>query len=155
MATVQSPRISCINWLDEGPLAPHVEAFKQYLIDRGYAASTFGNCLGSVAHFAQWLGRRRIRVRRIDETVVAEFLDEHLPSLPLHRAGAARSTQSAAPRWGICWWCCVLKARSPAPAVSTTPVDEELRRYDEHMDHVRGLAPKTRSDGAAHRAGGC
>lgn len=25
------------------------------------------------------------------------------------------------------------------------PVDEELRRYDEYMDHVRGLAPKTRS----------
>ena len=31
------------------------------------------------------------------------------------------------------------------PAASTTPVDEELRRYDEHMQHVRGLAPKTRS----------
>jgi integrase len=30
-------------------------------------------------------------------------------------------------------------------AVSTTPVDEELRRYDEYMEHVRGLAPKTRS----------
>jgi integrase len=30
------------------------------------------------------------------------------------------------------------------PAVSTTPVDEELLRYDEYMDHVRGLAPKTR-----------
>jgi site-specific recombinase XerD len=25
-----------------------------------------------------------------------------------------------------------------------TPVDEELRRFDEHMDHVRGLAPTTR-----------
>jgi hypothetical protein len=23
-----------------------------------------------------------------------------------------------------------------------TPVDEELRRFDAHMDHVRGLAPK-------------
>jgi hypothetical protein len=27
----------------------------------------------------------------------------------------------------------------------TTPVDEELRRFDEHMGHVRGPAPKTRS----------
>jgi hypothetical protein len=25
-----------------------------------------------------------------------------------------------------------------------TPVDEELRRLDEYMDHARGLAPKTR-----------
>jgi hypothetical protein len=31
------------------------------------------------------------------------------------------------------------------PPVGTTPVDEELRRFDEHMHHVRGLAPKTRS----------
>ena len=38
------------------------------------------------------------------------------------------------------------------PTVSTTPVDDELRRYDEYMDHVRGLAPKTRAIGAAHRA---
>ncbi|MBK7424036.1 MAG: hypothetical protein IPJ48_13610 [Propionivibrio sp.] len=33
---------------------------------------------------------------------------------------------------------------SPPPA-SATPVDEELRSYDEYTDHVRGLAPKTRS----------
>jgi hypothetical protein len=31
------------------------------------------------------------------------------------------------------------------PTPATTPVDEELRRFDEHMRHVRGLAPKTRS----------
>ena len=97
MGNVQSPRISCINWLDEGPLAPHGQAYKQYLIDRACAASTFGNCLGGVAHFVQWLGQRRIRVRRIDETVVAEFLNQHLP------------------RWVICWWCFVRKAQSLRP----------------------------------------
>jgi integrase/recombinase XerC len=31
-----------------------------------------------------------------------------------------------------------------ARSVKQTPVDEELRRFDEHMDQVRGLAPKTR-----------
>jgi integrase len=31
------------------------------------------------------------------------------------------------------------------PAARRTPVDDELRRYDEYMDHVRGLATKTRS----------
>ena len=62
MATVQPPRISCINWLDEGSLAPHGQAYKQYLVDRACAASTFGNCLGGVAHFVQRLGQRRLRV---------------------------------------------------------------------------------------------
>jgi hypothetical protein len=70
MATVQSPRISCINWLDEGPLAPHGQAYKQYLIDRACAASTFGNGLGGVAHFVQWLG--------------------YLPPLPSLRYGATK-----------------------------------------------------------------
>ena len=31
------------------------------------------------------------------------------------------------------------------PAARTTPADDELCRYDKHMDHVRGLAPKTRA----------
>ncbi len=31
------------------------------------------------------------------------------------------------------------------PKVKSRPVDKELSRYDEYMDHVRGLAPKTRS----------
>jgi integrase len=31
-----------------------------------------------------------------------------------------------------------------AKAVSKTPVEEELCRFDKHMEHVRGLAPKTR-----------
>jgi integrase len=31
------------------------------------------------------------------------------------------------------------------PAASATPADAELIRYDEYMNHVRGLAPKTRS----------
>ena len=151
MATRQSPRISCINWLDEGPLAPHGQAYKQYLIDRACAASTFGNCLGGVAHFVQWLGQRRIRVRRIDETVVGEFLDEHLPRCscaePVQRD---RRNCSAA----LGHLLVVLRAQGAiaAPASSATLVAEELRRYDEHMNHVHGLAPKTRS-GALRIAG--
>jgi integrase/recombinase XerC len=144
MVTVQPPRVSCIDWLDEGPLAPHGQAYKQYLMDRACAASTFGNCLGGVAHFVQWLGQRRMRVRCIDETGVAEFLNEHLPhcncATPVQRN---RRDCSAA----LGHLLVVLRAQGAiaAPAVSATPVDDELRRYDEHMNHVRGLAPKTRS----------
>ena len=78
MGNVRLSRFSCINRLAEGPLAPHVDAFKRYLTDRGYAASTFANCVGSIAHFAQWIHGQRLRVQCIDEAVVAEFLDEHL-----------------------------------------------------------------------------
>jgi len=137
------PSFSRIDWLSRGPLAPHVDAFKKYLTDRGYAATTFANCVGSVAHFGQWIHSRRLHVRRIDEGAVAEFLDEHLPGCqcagPVQRD---RRTLSAA----LGHLLVVLRAQGVivALAVSTTPVDEELRRYDEHMDLVRGLAPKTR-----------
>jgi integrase/recombinase XerC len=41
----------------------------------------------------------------------------------------------------------VLRAKSVIAGhlPGTTPVDEELRRFDDHMKNVRGLAPKTRS----------
>jgi site-specific recombinase XerD len=146
MGKVRLSRFSCINRLAEGPLAPHVDAFKQYLTDRGYAANTFANCVGSIAHFAQWIHGRRLRVQRIDEAVVAEFLDEHLPRC--HCIGAVQRDRrglSAA----LTHLLVVLRAQGviAPPAVSTIPVDDELRRYDEYMDHVRGLAPKTREIG--------
>jgi len=144
MGNIRNSRPGYINWLDKGSIAPHVAAYKQYLSDRGYAATTFANCVGSVAHFAQWFRGRRLRVQRIDEALVAEFLDEHLPRCRCTRPVLRdRCSLSAA----LGHLLVVLRAQGVVapPTARTTPVDEELRRYDEYMDHVRGLAPKTRS----------
>ena len=146
MGKVRLSRFSCINGLAEGPLAPHVDAFKRYLTDRGYAANTFANCVGGMPHFVQWIHGRRLRVQRIDEAVVAEFLDEHVPRC--HCIGAVQRDRrglSAA----LTHLLVVLRPQGviAPPAVSTIPVDDELRRYDEYMDHRRGLAPKTRGIG--------
>ena len=144
MGNIRSSRLGRINWLAREAFAPYVDAFKQYLTDRGYAASTLANYVGSVAHFAQWIHRRRVRVQRIDEAAVAEFLDEHLAHCcctgSVHRD---RRDLSAA----LGHLLVVLRAQGAIapPTARTTPVDDELRRYDEHMDHVRGLAPKTRA----------
>ena len=144
MGNTRSSRFTVLDWLGKGPIAPHLDAFKQYLTDRGYAATTFAHCVRSFAHFAQWVAGRRLSVRRIDERVVAEFLDEHLPRChctgPIQRD---RCSLSAA----LGHLLVVLRAQGVVapPTARTTPVDEELRRYDEYMDHVRGLAPKTRS----------
>jgi hypothetical protein len=59
----------CADWLDDGPLAPYIDAFKQYLTDRGYARNSFANCVGSIAHFAQWVHRRRVDVQRVNDRV--------------------------------------------------------------------------------------
>lgn len=144
MGDTRSSRLIVINWLDTGPIASHLDAYKQYLSDRGYAATTFANCVGSVAHFAQWAHGRRLRVQRIDEAAVAEFLDEHLPRCRCTRP-VQRDRRSLSAALGHLL--VVLRAQGVVapPTARTTPMDEELRDYDEYMDHVRGLAPKTRS----------
>lgn len=144
MGNTQSSGFARIDWLAKGPLAPHVDAYKKFLTDGGYAATTYSNCIGSVAHFAQWLHGRRLRIRSLNEAVVAEFLDDHLPRCcctgPVRRD---RGDLSAA----LGHLLVVLRTRGviAPPTVRTTPVAEELLHYDEYMDHVRGLAPKTRS----------
>ena len=143
MGNTRSSKHASIDWLAKGPLAPHIDEFMLYLANRDYAANTFCNYLGVVSHFAQWMHGRRLRLQSIDEALVAKFTDQHLPrchcSGPVQRD---RRTLSAA----LGHLLAVLRAQGAiAPVmVSSKPVDEELRRYDAYMDHVRGLAPKTR-----------
>ena len=146
MGNIRLARLRCASWLDNGPLAPHVASYKQYLTDRGYAAHTIGTCMISIAHFAQWLQGSRLRVQRIDEAALCQFLDAHLPRCRCNGA-VYRDRRGLSAALGHLL--VVLRAQSiiGPPSVSTTPVDQELRRYDEHMDHVRGLAPNTRDMG--------
>ena len=89
MGNIRSSRLSRIDWLADGPFAPYVDAFKQYLTDRGYAANTFANYVGSIAHFAQWIRAPPSARSTHRRSVVAEFLDDHLPRCrctgPVHR----------------------------------------------------------------------
>ena len=133
-----------IDWLSGGPLATHVDAFKHYLTERGYAKSSFARCVSSVAHFAQWIHRRHIDVQRIDESIVAEFLDEHLPSCRCSGAVQRHRTSLSAALGHLL---VVLRARGviAPPVVSKTAVNDELDRYGEYMLRVRGLARATQS----------
>ena len=143
MANTRSHQLTGVDWLAQGPLAPHVDTFKRYLTERGYATNTFANCVGAIAHFAQWLHGRRLRVARINETVVVEFLDDHLPRC--HCTGPVQRDRRALSA-ALGHLLVVLRAQGVVapPRLHRTPVDEELLCYDEYMDHVRGLAPKTR-----------
>lgn len=133
------------DWLLGSQLAPYVDALKHHLTERRYASHTVSTYLACVAHFARWTSRCRLDIDQIDEDVVHRFFDDHLPhcdcTRPVHRV---RSDLHAA----LGHLLVVLRANGviAEPAAAATPVDEELRRFDEHMNHVRGLAPKTRSN---------
>lgn len=144
MGTVHRSRRLSIDWLADGPIGQYVPAFKQFLADRRYAANTCTSYLACITHFARWARGRRLRLPRIDEGSIAEFLDDHLPGCCcVGPTRHDRGDHSAALRHLLA----VLRAQGAiaAPPRSTTPVDEELLRYDEYMAHARGLASKTRS----------
>jgi integrase/recombinase XerC len=131
-------------WLLESQLAPYVDAFTHYLTERRYASNTVDTYLGCIAHFAHWSTQCRLAIHCIDEKVVQQFLDDHLP-----RCDCARQVHCVRRdlRAALGHLLVVLRANTviAEPPVDATPVGDELRRFDDHMNHVRGLAPKTRS----------
>jgi integrase/recombinase XerC len=132
-------------WLVDSLLAPYVAAFTRYLSERRYATQTIDTKLGCIAHFGRWMSQCRLDVHRIDEEAVRGCLDDHLPRCDC-AAPVARTRRELRP--ALRNLLVVLRAEAviggPLPG-RTGPVEEELRCFDEHMDHVRGLAPKTRA----------
>ncbi|MCG6863751.1 MAG: hypothetical protein LJE70_21230 [Chromatiaceae bacterium] len=84
-----------------------------------------------------------LAAEELDEEVVAQFLDEHLPhcrcSAPV---GHTREDLRAA----LGHLFVVLRANAVIPerVSATTRANEEICRFDVHMDQVRGLATTTR-----------
>lgn len=143
MSVVHRSRSIGIDWVADGPIGPYVHAFKRHLTECRYATSTCAAYLAGITHFARWARSARLQLRRIDERSITEFLDDHLPSC--NCAGPTRHDRrdlSAA----LTHLLVVLRAQGAivSPTVGTTEVEAELLRYDQYMDHARGLAPKTR-----------
>jgi len=140
MSPTRRPYQDPVDELRTSPLALSVDAFERHLHDWHYASSTRSHYLRCLADFACWMDDQQLAVEQLDETVTARFLSEHLsrcralqPPWPLQAALKLLVTLLRANG--------VIAERMP-PA---TPVEEELRRFDAYMDHVRGLAVKTRS----------
>lgn len=131
-------------WLLESQLAAYVDAFTHHFTEGRYASATIATHLGCIAHFTHWSTQSGIDIHDINVKVVHLFLDEHLPhydcAKPVHRV---REDLHAA----LSHLLVVLRANAviAESAIGITPVDEELRHFDEHMNHVRGLALRTRS----------
>jgi site-specific recombinase XerD len=135
---------SSTDWLSNSQLSPYVDAYKRRFAMGRYASYTVATYLACIAHFAHWLTLRQFNIQQINETVVQDFLDTHLPQCncvwPANRV--RHDLRTALGHLLI-----VLRANSVIAErpQGTTPVDIELRRFDEHMNHVRGLSSKTRS----------
>ena len=132
------------DWLTDELIGQYAEIYFQYLEDRKYATSTVRKYLSSIEHFSLWGKTKELKLHQVDESIVTEFLDRHLPDCccikPVY--SVRNSIRPALGHLLI-----VLRAHGviEPPTVSSQPVDIELRRYDRYMRDVQGLATKTRS----------
>lgn len=124
------------------PLERYAQAYRRYLLDRGNAAGYVRNCGAAVAHLSLWMKQAGKRLIDVGEDLVAEFLGDHLPVCRCTTSARHPTTVRAA----LGHLLFVLRAAgaiAPEP-LDMTAVGQELRRYDQYMEQVRGLAPKTR-----------
>ncbi len=128
-------------WLRASALAPYVSAYWCRLIEQRYAATTVRVYLCGVAHFARWSRRRRLDLGALDQNVQC-FVDKHLPHCscpyPVQRSrhqirAALRHLQAV-----------LVDAGVQSAAYRVDPVQDELRRFDEHMKQAKGLAASSR-----------
>jgi len=120
----------------------YLPVYRGYLLERGNATGYVRSCEVAVVHLSMWMRQTNKRLADVDEALVAEFLERHLPCCSC----ATNARHPVSLRAALGHLLIVLRAAGaigPKPQ-DETPVGEELRRYDQYMTQVRGLAPKTR-----------
>jgi len=126
MGIVRRSRRTHFDSLADRPLAPHVDAFKLHLTKRRYVATTFARYLAGITHFAQWARTRRLRLSRIDEGSIAEFLDDqpllHRSPLRHDQAGGHghRPRPASGARSAACGRFCEIASVRERSAVATS-----------------------------------
>ena len=120
----------------------HLPAYREYLTERGNAAGYVHNCEAAVMHLSKWMKDAHKRLTDVDEGLATEFVEHHLPGCRCETSARHPRTVRAA----LGHLLVVLRAANAiAPRLlDMTEVGQELRRYDQYMEQVRGLAPKTR-----------
>jgi len=130
-------------WLDTSPLAPHIDDFSDYLRRGRYATSTTKCYVACIAHFAHWMSQCSLSLRLLDEDMVKQFLDDHLPNCDCPRPVVRVHNDLRAALGHLLQ---VLRKQDviAEPLPPAGYISEELCRYDEYMDQVRGLSALTR-----------
>lgn len=128
-------------WLRDSDLAPFVPTYMQRLVERHYAANTVRMYVYGVAHFAHW-AHRRVGVGDLSEEHVQCFVDRHLPrctcSSPVQRC--KHQVRAALRQFLIS----LVDAGVLISSHRSGAIEDQLVRFDVHMQQARGLAETTR-----------
>jgi integrase/recombinase XerD len=119
------------------------DAYVGYLKHHQYCPATIRAYLHSIEHFARWVSGRHIPLSAIDEFLTHQFVTEHL-SVCRCPAPCQCSIHSVRP--ALAHLLHVLREKGDLSVPRSFPplVQEELERFDIHLDSVCGVAPNTR-----------
>jgi len=131
------------SWLRDSVLAPYVTGYWQHLVGRGYADHTVTMYLYCVAHFARWMRRSRVAACDLTDDVVRRFITGHLPhcTCPSPVRRHVKTVRAALRHLLVS----LDEAKVLRNDKIASTVEDELRRFDEHMNRARGLARSTRT----------
>lgn len=111
-----------------------VERFSQYLVVQGFSVSRTRRYVRVIEHFGRWVGRRHI-----SRSLVQQFLEQGLPACQC--SGVSRYWRSN--RAALNHLLEMLGQNRREEALPPGWRGNLLRRYQEHLVRVRGLAPAT------------
>ena len=120
-----------------GPLSPHLEAFVSSLIEQRYAPWSVHLKAYRAVDFSVWLAEQQLGLCSTDERTIARYHSDRSRGRPRpwrNEFYALRQLLAFLRERG---------AIAPAASRQAVPADAVVRRYEEHLLHVRGLAVRT------------
>ena len=132
-------RTGVIARLRRSPLGPYLDSLATALHHEGYAPSSIERFLGAAAQFAHWVHSQGYPVCAID----AELVHRYRSGLPRYRSG--NLPKAAQGLGSLVRFLHHQGVTRPQPAgLPTPPLAQWLRAYDAHLEHVAGVALRTR-----------
>ena len=123
-----------VEFLRTGPLADHIEGFAALLLEQGYRRSSLQNRLCAAGRLGQWLRKRAIGARDLNEARITQFIRARRQR-DRGEAAAAASLLRYLRQIGV--------VRSKAPAPDRRNLSAIERDYERHLIQERGLGPAT------------
>jgi site-specific recombinase XerD len=125
--------------LRAGLLGDHLDGFAASLLEQGYSRSTVRVKIQFVGKFNQWLGTRRVTLKKLDEQVISAFMRDP-PTTRRPRDGDMTTLRD------------LLQYLRDAGVIQPAAVGDDTRglspietKYEQYLIHERGLSqPSTR-----------
>jgi site-specific recombinase XerD len=125
--------------LRQGPLGPYVDAFAASLHQEGYAPYNIQRFLCAAEKYAQWVHAQGYTLSEID----GDLVHQYSAGLPKYRNGnLPKAAQGLSALVRFFHHHGVTHPRQGGRSIP--PLEQWLRDYDAHLEHVAGLALRTR-----------